>query len=197
MRPQHAERQVASALALTLALALALLVAGCGQAGAANGVTGGTRAQSSPASGATATATTKGAAPRATTSGQKFGGDETGCPSTQAPADAAAFTPDVIVSQPLQATGAPQPVTLARGQRLEVRLQPTYSWQLTMADPTAILAGASPQGWYDSAVRACIWRFTARGTGSARLTFVGAAVCPPLQPCPSVEQAVIYAVTVR
>jgi len=194
MRSQHAERQVAPALTLTVALALVLLVAGCGQAGAANGVTGGTLAQSSPASRATAT---KGAAPRPTTSRQKFGGDETGCPATQAPADAAAFTPDVIVSQPSQATGAPQPVTLARGQRLEVRLLPTYSWQLSMADPTAILAEVNPPGWYDSAVRACIWRFTARGTGSARLTFAGAAVCPPLQPCPSVEQTVIYAVTAR
>jgi hypothetical protein len=115
MRPQHAERQVALALTLALALALALvlLAAGCGQAGAANGVTRGTLAQSSPASGATATATTKGAAPRPTTSRQKFGDDEMGCPATQAPADAAAFTPDVIVSQPAHATGAPQPVACA------------------------------------------------------------------------------------
>jgi hypothetical protein len=195
MRPQHARRSLVLVLALALTVALLLLLAGCGQAGAANPEGGSGLALSSPAT--RATATTGAAAAQPTASAQKFGGGETGCLAVRAPADAAAFMPDVIVSQPSQTTGAPQPVTLARGQHLEIRLQPTSSWQLTVVDPNAILAAVSPQGWYDSDARACIWRFTARGAGSARLSFVGAAVCPPLKLCPSVEQTVLYAVTVR
>jgi hypothetical protein len=103
----------------------------------------------------------------------------------------------VIVSQSAQGTDAAQPIALAQGQRLEIRLAPSFTWELSVSDPGHILAGANPEGWYDAGLQACVWRFTAQGAGSAQLTFSGAAVCPYLKLCPSVEQTIAYGVTVR
>src|SRR5262249_31647717 len=54
--------------------------------------------------------------------------------------------------------GSPQTVVLAKGQRLEIRLVSTLRWQLTETDAAHILAGTTPEGWYDRAQSACIWR---------------------------------------
>ena len=119
--------------------------------------------------------------------------------STEAspPIDAGAFKPDVIVSQGGHGGGSPQTVVLAKGQRLEIRLVSTLRWQLTETDAAHILAGTTPEGWYDRAQSACIWRFTAVATGSAKLSYSGVADCPPREVCPAVEQALTYAVTVQ
>jgi hypothetical protein len=208
MAPQRAGRHLAHGLmrsltrllpCSTLALAFVLLVAACGQSSVSNEAVINGAAATPPAATATAMAAAAGTpASPSIASGQKATsrGVE-GCSTALAPADAAAFTPDVVVSQTAQETSAPQPVTLARGQRLEIRLSPADSWELSATGMSSILVAVNPQGWYDGGARACIWRFTAQGAGSAQLTFVGAAVCPFLRLCPSVEQTVTYAVTVR
>jgi len=118
------------------------------------------------------------------------------CSNQQAPADAGSFRPDVIVSQVGQGGGSPQTIALARGQRLEIRLGSTFRWELTAADSGHVLASTSSEGWYNSAQGACIWRFTAVASGSARLSYTGAVECPPLEVCPALEQALNYLVTV-
>jgi hypothetical protein len=105
--------------------------------------------------------------------------------------------PNVVVSWSAQDAGARQPITLAPGQRLEIRLPSSDSWALSASDPGHILTAATPQGWYNRSAQACIWRFTAHGTGNVQLAFVGVAVCPYLEVCPSIELPVTYSITLR
>ncbi len=168
-------------LLILLLLALVFLLSACGQAPVQSNAAGNT--------------TTPVPSP---TPPKKIGEQAaTDCPVSQAPADAGAFKPDVIVSQNAQNAGTAQPITLTQGQRLEIRLQPGYNWELTVTDLNHILTLVAPGGWYDADAHACIWRFTAESTGNAQLNYQGTLICPPLELCPSVEQSAIYAVTIR
>jgi hypothetical protein len=121
-----------------------------------------------------------------------------GCPVSQPSADAAAFVPDVTVSGAGgEAEGPGQPVTLARGQRLEIRLSPGVRWNLAVTDPSHVLALVNPEGWYSPQLKACVWRFTAVAAGSAQLAFDGSFVCLPHSQCVTTEIAQAYDVTVR
>jgi len=120
-----------------------------------------------------------------------------GCPSGRSPAGSASFTPNVIVSQSSQVAGTVQPITLAVGQRLEIRLQPMFSWELTTSSASNALAILNRQGEYDANLNWCVWRFTAVGAGQAKLNFDGELVCPLLKLCPSIEQSAAYRVTVQ
>jgi hypothetical protein len=174
------QRQLRSLDLLTL-LAITVLVpllAGCGAA---------------PMSG---TVTTSGSPAPTATVVKYNSATPQGCPSGQSPIDAASFTPDVIVTQDARAAGTAQPVVLAPGQRLEIRLQPMFTWELKMSGAGNALAVTGPQGWYDASLKMCVWRFTAAGAGKATLAFDGDVVCPPLKLCPSMEQSVAYRVTV-
>lgn len=117
-----------------------------------------------------------------------------GCPVKQAPADAAAFVPDVTVTEE---GGLGQQITLARGQRLEIRLGPEVQWTLTVTDPTRILASTTAEGWYSPQLNVCIWRFSALTAGSAQLTFAGRFICQPHTQCVTAVIAQEYDVTVR
>jgi predicted secreted protein len=169
-------------LSILLILALGFLLTACGQTAANSNTT--VNASTAPV-------------PSPTPANKTNNQAAADCPVSQAPADAGAFKPDVIVSQNTQNAGATQPITLTQGQRLEIRLQPGFTWELTTADPNHILTPVGPGGWYNASVHACIWRFTAASRGSAQLNYQGALVCPPLELCPSVEQSASYALTVR
>jgi hypothetical protein len=119
-----------------------------------------------------------------------------GCPSRQAPADAGAFHPDLTVAYSLD-QGAAQPVTLTHGQHLEIRLSPLNQWSLTITDPTHILASTSSEGWYDPSANACMWRFTAIGSGGAHLAFKGLVLCPPNIRCTAALDLAAFDVTAR
>ena len=93
--------------------------------------------------------------------------------------------------------GTVQPITLAVGQRLEIRLQPMFSWELTISSASNALAILNRQGEYDANLNWCVWRFTAVGAGQAKLNFDGELVCPLLKLCPSIEQSAAYRVTVQ
>jgi hypothetical protein len=183
VRRRITQRQLRSLdrLALLLITVLVSLLAGCRQVTMGSPVA----TSGSPATSSTATSATINSIP------------STGCPVAQSPAGAASFKPDVIVSQNSQVAGTVQPIILAQGQRLEIRLQPMFSWDLTISSNGNALAITSPEGWYDASVHACVWRFTAVGAGEVQLTYNGVIVCPPLKLCPSVEQSAIYRVTVR
>ncbi|HEU5368629.1 MAG TPA: hypothetical protein VFU69_09200 [Ktedonobacterales bacterium] len=167
---------------ILLTLALVVLLTACGQAAANSNTT----VNTSPAP-----------VPSPTPANKINNQTVADCPVSQAPANAGAFKPDVIVSQNAQNAGTAQPITLTQGQRLEIRLQPGYNWELTITDLNYVLTLVGPGGWYDADSHACIWRFTAASRGSAQLNYQGTLVCPPLELCPSVEQSAIYAVTIR
>ncbi|HKV83899.1 MAG TPA: protease inhibitor I42 family protein [Ktedonobacterales bacterium] len=115
-----------------------------------------------------------------------------GCPAHQ-PAAATARPADVVASQ---SSGLDQQVTLKQGQTLEIRLNPTLRWTLTMGAASRLLTPAQPNGWYGAAVNACVWRFTASASGSADLAFSGLAICQGGSICPHGALAQDYAVTV-
>jgi hypothetical protein len=93
--------------------------------------------------------------------------------------------------------GMDAPIGLVRGQRLEIHLSPAVKWHLTMIDGGHILSPASIQGWYSQQLHACVWRFTAVGTGSAQLVFGGTFTCQPGVHCAYVAMAQDFAVSVR
>ncbi len=66
--------------------------------------------------------------------------------SRQASANAGSFPPDVIVTKGTQSGSSPQPIALAQGQRLEMRLMPSFQWQLSLSDPDHTLASTASEG---------------------------------------------------
>jgi hypothetical protein len=126
----------------------------------------------------------------------RTGAEPNGCLSQQIPSDAGAFHPDTIVTY-TQDLGAPQPVALTPGQRVEIHLSPGAVWNLTIADPTHILASTPSEGWYNPSANACVWRFTAVGAGGARLAFKGLILCPPNTHCTAALEQAAFDVTTR
>lgn len=168
-----------SVFLLLLALTALVSLTGCGQL---------TRSGTSGATTATTAALPSATAP-------PHASDIKGCPGGQAPGDAATFVPDVTVSQ--EASPA-QPVALTHGQRLEIRLAPGAQWRLANAGFGSILTATSAEGWYNPAVNACIWRFTAASAGSVRLTFDGLVLCQPANlHCVATTDSATFTVDVR
>jgi hypothetical protein len=125
------------------------------------------------------------------------GATANGCPTKQLPVTGGVFHPDLIVTSS-QDLGATQPIALTRGQRLEIRLDPTTQWSLTSADPDHILQSSALEGWYDAASNACLWRFVAVSAGSAQLTFGGLVLCGPANVhCVATMERATFAVTVH
>src|SRR5207302_4649733 len=116
------------------------------------------------------------------------------CPTNQAPADASAFAPGLVLTAN---AGPAQAVSVGSGQHIEARMAPGFTWTLTRDDAAHSLSTPASEGWYDAGAKVCVWRFAAAKSGTARLTFVGALVCPPLKVCPSAEQTVVYTITVK
>jgi hypothetical protein len=183
MRRQIIRHQLRSLDLPTLCLIIAVvsLLAGCSKA-----------PMSSPM------AATRSQAPTSTATSAKINSTmPSDCLSGQSPTDAASFKPDVIVSQNSDAAGVAQSITLAQGQRLEIRLQSMFNWVLMISGTSNALAITGPQGWYNASLKMCVWRFTAIDAGEVRLDFEGTIVCPPLKLCPSIEESATYQVTVR
>lgn len=175
---EHGHLSVASGAILALALATLFLFVGCGQI--ARGALSGALATATTSSGASATAAAA---------------SLTGCPVKEAPPDAAALAPDVTVTHEIDST---QPVMLARGQHLEVRLAPGMQWRIARNDPSHVLAPASAEGWYDPSANVCVWRFAAVNSGRALLAFDGLIPCRPANlHCVAATDRVTFAVTVR
>jgi hypothetical protein len=160
-----------------LLLALALL-AGCGQVTHAGGTS-----QSATSSATQSQSTGNSAAAN-------------GCPSKQLPVDGGVFRPDVTTTYN-QDMGAAQPIALTHGQRLEIHLDPTVQWSLTITDPAHVVDGLTPAGWYDASLNACVWRFAVVGAGGAHLVFGGPIMCRPNIHCTAVLERVAFDVTAR
>lgn len=116
-----------------------------------------------------------------------------GCSTAQPPADSQKQA-DVVVTQ----TGieGAQPVTLNKGQTLEVRLLATIRWHMHMQNSSA-LNTKEATGWYNATLKDCLWRFTAVGTGTATLSFTGTVICDPKGQCPVAALVQQYDITVR
>ncbi len=135
----------------------------------------------------TATATSS---PSATPGSQALNG----CSTASPPADAQKPA-DVVVT--LKGTGNEQPVTLNKGQTLEVRLLATARWHMNVQNSSSALGTQEAIGWYNASLKSCIWRFTAVGAGTATLVFTGIIICPPKDQCPVAALDQQYDITVR
>jgi hypothetical protein len=115
------------------------------------------------------------------------------CRKAQPPCSAPSFLfqLQIVVAAGSDATSSQKSVTLADngqtinlrvGERFLVNLGDTYTWQVTIADPSIvsrvvnILVIRGAQGVYE-----------AKSTGETTLTGTGAIVCPPLKVCPDSE----------
>ncbi len=137
-------------------LALAILLVSCGAA--SNSSNGGGAATPSPT-------TVKGY------------GTTNGCPS------------DAVVSSPppanvtVRVNSANQTITAHNGNIIEIHLPFGQKWTGPATTP-GILELQQPAGYAQKTGNVCVWRFVARGTGTAQIGFYGRALCKPGTFCP-------------
>ncbi len=191
-------RHVRQGVMFAWLLILLLFVAACAPGGQASGSAvggpgGPTAGAATPGSTSSATNPSGSSSPPAE---QPTPGSASlnGCPSQQPPPGAANPT-DVVVSSGGGANGLA--VSLRAGQTLEVRLAATVHWGLQIKDTAHILTASTPNGWYDASLKACVWRFTATGAGSAALIYGGSLVCAPHSQCATIAEAQDYTITVQ
>jgi hypothetical protein len=115
-----------------------------------------------------------------------------GCPSQETPTGIKPA--DVVLTQN---GGFDQSASAKQGQILEIRLLATMRWSLATANAGPALAPESPAGWYNRALGACIWRFSANAAGTATLQYTGTPVCAPGSACPTFALAQAYMITVQ
>lgn len=102
--------------------------------------------------------------------------------------------PDVTATQ---SETLPQPVSLTKGQILEIRLPATVRWSLNPADVSSVLNAESAQSLYEASDSSCMWQFTAKASGAIELDFSGGLVCSPGAACPALARLMSFAVTVN
>ncbi|MGH2485445.1 MAG: hypothetical protein ACRDHE_05470, partial [Ktedonobacterales bacterium] len=164
-----------------------------------HGSTGGSYASATATTSAAATATSGNTGGTGGTGGTGAIPSDTGvatangCPAQPPPSATTSPSPDVVVTQ---SSGLDQQITLKQGQTVEIRLNPALRWSLTMTASSQLLAPTQPNGWYNTAENACVWRFIASATGSTTLAFSGMAICQGGAICPHVAFEQDYAVTV-
>jgi hypothetical protein len=117
---------------------------------------------------------------------------QNGCPAKQPPANADTQQVDVVAPQ-----ASAQPVTLRRGQVVEIQLSPTHRWSTPVGDSAHLLTALAGNGWFSQRVGRCVWRYTATTAGTTTLTFTGAALCAPGGPCAALAVAAEYKLTIQ
>lgn len=117
-------------------------------------------------------------------------GTSNGCPS------------DAVVStQPganvvVKFADANSTITAHNGDVVEVDLSFGHVW----GGPTTsqgVLELQSPAGYASKVTNMCIWRFTAKATGTTNLSFTGRALCKKGQLCPQYIIAIPFTVVVK
>jgi hypothetical protein len=141
-----------------------VLIAGCGGTPAA-----------SPGAAGTATATLK---PMLTPGTAALNG----CPEQRIPVDSGG-NPFVVTT-----FDADHPVTVSVGKTIEIQLRATTRWGLQKQDSGNILGDLAPEGYFNAALKACVWRYAVQSAGTARLTFTGSPVCAPGVQCPAIAE---------
>jgi hypothetical protein len=173
------QRQALVSMSLLTFLVLAFVLAACGASsgGSSTGGPGGTGAA--------------GSSPTTAPTPVKGYGTANGCPSDM-----------VVGTEPAKANVLIRPsdtnttIPAHTGDVIEVRLPFGQKW----AGPNAsqgILELQSPAGYAWKADKVCIWRFVAKGTGSAQLSFTGRALCKPGQMCPMYIMEVPFKINVQ
>ena len=165
-----------------LALILVFILAACGTNTTATGSPSGNGA------------TTQTPAPTATPGQSSTPGQASanGCPSSVVVTTHPAPAGVVLTSKNTGST-----VSATRGEAIEVDLPLGHAWSGPVNFSQNLLAMQTPAGYESSAARACVWRFTATGTGTASLSFVGRPICKKGEACPMYIQAINFTVNIK
>lgn len=151
-----------------------VLVACGGAAGASGGSNGSNSSGSSSNQGGSSGSTSSGTTATVVTSY----GTANGCPSN---AVVTSTSGNAIVI--VKSTQMNQTISAHNGDIIEIQLPFGHKW----TGPTTsqgILQLQGPAGYASKSANACIWRFAARGTGTAQLIFHSQALCQAGQVCP-------------
>jgi hypothetical protein len=156
MRMVQIDRRKSLWLIISLATALAFILTACG---------------TNSGSSSTSTGTTP--VPIATSTPNSHG-----CPS-----NAVVGTTTTPANVVLKMSNSNKTVAAHQGDVIEIQLPFGQLWN----GPTTsqgVLQLQTPYGYASQATNSCIWRFTARGTGTTQLIFYGRSICKKGQMCP-------------
>lgn len=171
MHTVQIDRRKSIWLIISLATALAFILTACGT----NSSTG----SGSPSTGSTPVPTATGT------------GNSHGCPS-----NAVVGTTPPQANVVLKMSNSNAIVTAHQGDVIEIQLPFGQLWN----GPTTsqgVLQLQTPYGYASQAAKSCIWRFTAQGTGTTHLNFLGRALCKPGQMCPQYVISVPFSIHVQ
>ena len=117
-------------------------------------------------------------------------GSAQGCPSDLV-VSTAPTTANVVIKQ----SSANSPVAARVGDIVEVRLPFGHRWNGPMI--AGSLAMQQPAGYAWKSDNVCIWRFTAKSTGTTTLSFSTQALCKKGQMCPMYIAEIPFTVVVK
>jgi hypothetical protein len=104
-----------------------------------------------------------------------------------------AQTPANVVLKPSNSNTT---INAHQGDVIEIQLPYGQLWN----GPTTSQGGLhlqTPAGYASGTTNACIWRFTAQGTGTTHLNFYGKALCKKGELCPQYVMSVPFTINVK
>jgi hypothetical protein len=155
---------------LLVSVLLTLVLAACGTN---SGTTAGTGSSPSPT---------------ATASGLN---SSNGCPS-----NVVVSTPPPAANVTVKVNEANSTVTAQNGDVIQIELPFGHVWSGPVTSQ-GMLELQPPAGYASTATSMCIWRFTAKGTGTTQLSFTSRALCKNGQMCPQYIIVVPFTITVK
>jgi hypothetical protein len=105
-------------------------------------------------------------------------GTANGCPSTAVVTGEAGKASVIVKSAQINQT-----ISAHNGDVIEIQLPFGHKWTGPITSQ-GILQIQGPAGYASKSANACVWRFVAKGTGTAQLIFHSQALCQPGQVCP-------------
>jgi len=115
----------------------------------------------------------------------------TGCPS-----DAVVNPPQATPNVTIKMSNSNGTVAAHDGDLIEVRLPFGQQWSAPVTSGN-ILQLQTPSGYAITTAKVCVWRFIAKSTGTAQISFGGKAICKASQMCPLYILRVPFTIEVK
>ncbi len=157
-------------LIVSLVTALTFVLTACGANSGSGSTSTGSSASSSPTS---------------------SGANVHGCPNNTVVGTTP--TPATMVLKP---SDSKTTVNVHLGDVIEIQLPFGQAWSGPTASQGA-LELQTPAGYASNTANACIWRFTAKGTGTTQLNFYGRAICKKGEFCPQYIMSLPFTISVK
>ncbi len=171
MRTVRVDRRRLTWLIISLVTVLAFVLTACGT-------------NSGSGSGSTSTGSTP---PPASTGSV----NPHGCPS-----NAVVNTAPAPANVVLKPSNSNTTVNAHQGDVIEIELPFGQAWN-GPSSSQGVLQLQTPAGYALESANACVWRFTAQGTGTTQLNFFGKAICKKGEMCPQYVTSVPFTIKVK